>query len=214
MKKILICLLFFPLGFLCGAEKGATMFYLVRHGQTDWNVEKRIQGHADIPLNEVGRVQASQLQEELKPIVFDHCFSSDLQRTMETARILTASRSLVMHIDPRLRERNFGIWEGKLSSELTASVEQERMTVETDAAIEKRFFAFLQDTEKKHPGSSILIVTHGGVMRTVLAKLLDIPLSDIHVENMAFLQLKGADGSIQIGDMQGVEVPRGILSKE
>src|SRR5579862_540273 len=214
MKKILFCLLFFPLGFLWGEEKEATMFYLVRHGQTDWNVENRIQGHTDTPLNAAGRAQAAQLREKLKPVVFDHCFSSDLQRAMETARVLTASCSLVMHIDPRLRERNFGIWEGKLSAELAASLEQEWVTVETDEAIQKRFFAFLQDTEKKHPGSSILIVTHGGVMRTVLAKQLGISSSAIHVENMAFLQLKAADGSIQIGDMQGVEVPRAYTFKE
>ena len=212
MKKILICLFLIPLGFLFGEEKGATMFYLVRHGQTDWNVEKRIQGHSDIPLNDAGRAQAVQLQERLKPIAFDHCFSSDLQRAIETARILTASRSLAIHVDPRLRERNFGIGEGKLFSECDTSLEQNLMTVETDEAVAKRFFAFLHETEKKYPGSSILIVTHGGVMRTFLAKQLGIPLKSIHVENMAFLQLKAVDGVIQIGDMQGVEVPQATLS--
>jgi len=184
------------------------MLYIVRHGQTDWNVEKRVLGHADIPLNAVGRAQAAQLQEKLKSIAFDHCFSSDLQRTIETARILTASLSLSIHVDPRLRERNFGVWEGKLFYEFDTLLEQKLMTVETDEAVAKRFFAFLHETERKHPGSSILIVTHGGVMRNVLAKQLGISASDIHVENMAFFQLKAVDGVIQIGDMQGVEAPR------
>jgi broad specificity phosphatase PhoE len=206
MKKILICLLLIPLGFLLGKEKETTMFYFVRHGQTDWNVERRVQGHADIPLNDNGRAQAAQLQKILQSIELDHCYSSDLQRAMETARILVENRPLPIHVDPRLRERNFGIWEGKLSSELAASLEQERMSVETDEEIIKRVFAFLQDVEKRHPGTSILFVTHGGLMRTILAKQLGISADDIHVENMALLQLEAVNGALYVGNMQGIEV--------
>ncbi len=203
MKKIILCLLFLPLGFLFGEE---TMFYFVRHGQTDWNVEKRVQGHSDIPLNAVGRAQASQLQEKLQTIAFDHCYSSDLQRASETARILLGSHFLPIHVDPRLRERNFGIWEGKLSAEIDPFLEQKLQTIETDEAIIKRVSAFLQDAEKNHPGSSVLLVTHGGLMRTILAKQLGISSNDIHVENMAVLQLKICNGAIRIGNMQGIEV--------
>ena len=81
------------------------------------------------------------------------------------------------------------------------------MTLETDAALNKRVVSFLQETAKKYPDASILLVTHGGVMRNILAMQLGIPLSGIHVENMALLQLKVADDLMQIGEMHGVQVP-------
>ncbi len=116
MIRILFYLLFIPCAFLFSAEnpdEAATVFYIVRHGQTDWNVQKKIQGHADIPLNDTGRAQAAELSETLGPIAFDYCFSSDLQRAAETALILNRNSSI--QVDQRLRERNFGPWEGCLA---------------------------------------------------------------------------------------------------
>jgi len=183
------------------------MLYIVRHGQTDWNVEKRIQGHTDIPLNDAGRAQAVELKEKLKDIDFAFCFSSDLQRAVETARILSELRSIDVQLDQRLRERNFGSWEGCLSSEYNICSNEQREDVESNEMVQNRAFACLEEIAVLHPEANTLIATHGGVMRNVLGKLFSLAASEIHVENMALLKLKISDRGIEIEDMQGIELP-------
>src|SRR5215210_7274423 len=85
-------------------------FYIARHGETAWNKDHKIQGHRDIDLTEKGRQQAEELSKKL-PDYFEACFSSDLSRANETARIV-AKNSFVVQ-DSRLRERDFKQWEGK-----------------------------------------------------------------------------------------------------
>ena len=179
------------------------MLYIVRHGQTDWNVERRIQGWTDIPLNNTGKAQAAELKRKLKDIDFTLCFSSDLQRAVETARILTDSMDV--HMDVRLRERNFGRWEGFLSSAYDHSLHEK--DVESDAMMQHRAFACLQDIAALHPQEHILIATHGGLMRNILSKLCSVATTDIHVENMALLTLQISEQRIIIEDMQGIELP-------
>ena len=97
-----------------------TRLCLIRHGQTDWNIQGRIQGQTDIPLNETGRTQAYVLAKLLKNEEFAAIFSSDLDRAKETAAILAASFCLPVTVEPRLREVNQGEWEGQLVTDIAA----------------------------------------------------------------------------------------------
>jgi broad specificity phosphatase PhoE len=89
-----------------------TTLLLVRHGETDWNAERRWQGHADVPLNERGRDQAERLAEELENARVDAVYSSDLSRARETAEIVGARLGVPVVLDPALREIDVGSREG------------------------------------------------------------------------------------------------------
>src|SRR5258706_14102789 len=92
-----------------------TTFYIVRHGETDWNAERRLQGHSDIPLNENGELQAKNLADELQDITFDLAFSSDLLRAKRTAEIIALEHKLEVQTTKLIREKNYGSLEGKPS---------------------------------------------------------------------------------------------------
>src|SRR6266545_5850147 len=95
-----------------------TTILLVRHGETDWNAERRVQGHSDTPLNETGRAQAVALADALEGKEIDAVYSSDLLRAHETARIVAKRRGLEVTAIRDLRERNFGTWEGLTDEEI------------------------------------------------------------------------------------------------
>ena len=89
-----------------------TRILLVRHGETDWNRDRRVQGHTDIPLNDEGRRQARALAAELDGEIVDTTYSSDLLRARETAEILCLERGTQLVVLAALREKHFGTWEG------------------------------------------------------------------------------------------------------
>jgi broad specificity phosphatase PhoE len=183
----------------------ATQFYMIRHGQTDWNLEKKIQGCADIPLNETGKAQAAELGEKLKNLTFAFCFSSDLQRAAETARIVLSKHCLIdVQFDKRLRQRHFGDWEGGSFAEYVAALGEPGL--EPDEAIRERALDCLEELAALHPNSNILIVTHGVVIRTVIAKLCSLQPSDVHVENTAFLKLIVSERGLSVEDMEGIDL--------
>jgi uncharacterized phosphatase len=97
-----------------------TTFYLVRHGETSWNAEGKIQGRSDIPLGDIGREQAKKLGEKLTSVHFDAIYTSPLQRAVETAEIIGNILSLPVQIQKELRERNSGNLEGKTKEEMRA----------------------------------------------------------------------------------------------
>jgi probable phosphoglycerate mutase len=97
-----------------------TRFCLIRHGQTDWNLEGRYQGQSDVALNSVGKAQAHTLAGQLSGQSFSAIFSSDLIRAKETADILASALKAPVKVDPRLREINQGEWEGQLVEVLKA----------------------------------------------------------------------------------------------
>ena len=94
-----------------------TTLLLVRHGETDWNAEGKLQGHTDRPLNDYGRRQAQALADRLAGEAIDAVYASDLSRARETAEILGARLGLPVVVDPDLREKNWGSWEGLTSDE-------------------------------------------------------------------------------------------------
>ena len=86
--------------------------YLIRHGETDWNKLRRLQGQADIPLNEFGRQLARETEPALRDVPFDRIYTSPLKRARETAELVTAGRNLPIIEEPRLKEMGFGEFEG------------------------------------------------------------------------------------------------------
>lgn len=141
------------------------MIYIVRHGQTDWNLEKRYQGRIDIELNETGMQQAEKIKEKLKNIKFDKVFSSPLKRTYKTAQIICNNP---IFKDERLIERYNGELQGKLKSETIDAVDftdnnETRYGIETLPVFRKRIVDFFEDIVKDYKDKNILVVTHAGV---------------------------------------------------
>jgi probable phosphoglycerate mutase len=149
-----------------------TTLLLVRHGETDWNAEGRLQGHTDRPLNDFGRRQAAQLAEELAGDGIAAVYASDLARARETAEIVAARLGLPVRLDPDLREKNWGTWEGLTPAE-RARIE---FVGETTEAHRKRVLAALRRICARHPGERVLVVTHGGSLRRVQAAVLGMAL--------------------------------------
>jgi 2,3-bisphosphoglycerate-dependent phosphoglycerate mutase len=144
-----------------------TTFLLVRHGETDWNAEGRLQGHTDRPLNEYGRRQARELAEQLADEQVDAIYASDLARARETAEIVGARLGLPVRLDPDLREKNWGTWEG-LTGDERVHVE---LVGESTEEHRDRMMRALERIASAHPAGRVVVVSHGGSLRRVQAAL-------------------------------------------
>ena len=149
-----------------------TTILLARHGETDWNLARRVQGHSDTPLNETGRAQARALGEELAGERIDAVYSSDLVRAHETARAVAEPRGLGVTAIRDLRERHFGTWEGLTDEEIFARFNPTPETSwgdgETREEMADRVLGALRRIAATHPDSRVLVVSHGGPLRAVL----------------------------------------------
>lgn len=162
--------------------------YLVRHGETEWNVKNIIQGQSNSILTEKGIEQAKKTGDELKDINFDAIFSSDSTRAHNTAEIIKLDRELIIETSHLLRERNFGKFEGKHGSEFMEVFkeklkEKETLSgeegwnftvsaeIETDEMIVSRFITKLREISIAYPNKTVLVVSHGGPIRMFLAKI-------------------------------------------
>lgn len=175
--------------------------YLTRHGETDWNEKKIIQGHSDIPLNAKGEMQAQKLGKQFKNIHFEAVFSSDLVRAKRTAEIITLEKKLAVITTKALRERMFGRFEGKHIDELRKTfgelllVEKHDSEVESDDQILLRLNPFLREVAIAYPEKNVLMISHGGVMRALLEHIgYEIPdYSDRPMKNTGYLIIE-SDG--------------------
>mgnify|MGYP000064714234 CR=1 FL=1 len=149
-----------------------TTIILARHGETDWNRERRIQGHADQPLNETGRSQAVALARLLEGERLDAVYASDLSRAGETARLATEGRGLPVIPLAGLRERHFGSWEGLTDDEARRRFPAQRLGERGDGealdAMSSRVISCLLSIAAGHPGGTVLVVAHGGPLHAVL----------------------------------------------
>ncbi|CAM3518161.1 histidine phosphatase family protein [Polaromonas hydrogenivorans] len=153
-----------------------TRIIAIRHGETTWNVDTRIQGHLDIPLNNTGRLQATRLALALKEEPITAVYASDLARAWETAEYLGRARGLPVTPETGLRERCFGDFEGKTFTEIEALLpEQSRRWRKRDPefaptggesllALSQRVVEAAERIAARHPGELIALVGHGGVM--------------------------------------------------
>ena len=156
-----------------------TELLLVRHGETDWNRDRRFQGHADPPLNETGREQARTLASELAGESLDAVYTSDLARANETAEIIAGRLGVPVVVDAELREIDVGEWQGLTWPEIEERFPdgvrnwQERghgwERGETYDALGERVVRALGRIGAEHPAGRILIVGHGGTVRSVRA---------------------------------------------
>ncbi len=158
--------------------------WLVRHGETTWNAEGRHQGQLNVPLSPRGVGQTFRLAERLRAsgVTFDKLYSSDLERSQETARPIAQALDIPIYLDPRLREINSGALQGLLQSEIEERFPDYVRAVRADpwntprpqgesmADVSRRVEAFLNEL----PSGRFLIVTHGGVIRAALQLTLDL----------------------------------------
>jgi len=148
-----------------------TRILLARHGETDWNRERRWQGQSDTPLNDTGREQARALAEELAGEPLDAVYSSDLIRAHETARVVAEQRGLDVVAIRDLRERSFGSLEGLTTDEIQArypGLELPWSDGEPREAMAERVLGALKRIAETHPDAHVLVVSHGGPLRAVL----------------------------------------------
>lgn len=161
--------------------------YLVRHGETEWNVARRIQGQSDSPLTATGRLQARQVAERIKSEGITHIITSDMGRTRETAQIIAEVCGCEIITEPRLRELNMGVLEQREIERLTEQEEQWRKSLidgteggripegESMEELYERMFAALNSCLDLPEGSRPLLVSHGIALSTLLSRILGVP---------------------------------------
>jgi broad specificity phosphatase PhoE len=176
-----------------------TTILLARHGETDWNVEGRLQGWDDRPLNETGRAQARELARRLAETPFDAVYASDLSRARETAEIVAEPHGVPVVIDSDLREMHYGSWSGLTRSEIEERFPgAERHDGETREQHLERVLASADRIARRHPGGRILVVSHGGSMRALRRHCAGNPVHPI--ENCAVFELRYRDGTFAAVD--------------
>ncbi len=168
------------------------MLYIMRHGKTEWNELRKLQGRTDITLNEEGRRMAEAAREEYMNVHFDLCFTSPLRRAAETAQILLRGRDIPIEIDDRLKEMSFGEFEGMTNyfqvSELPinalftdpASYTESVGGAETFEELFARADSFLSERvlPEVNNGKDILIVGHGALNSAIICLIRQLPISD------------------------------------
>ncbi len=174
------------------------MLYIMRHGQTDWNVRHKLQGSTDIPLNDEGRRMAEESAVKYRDLPLDECWCSPLVRARETAEILLRGRNIPIRTDDRLREMSFGQYEG------TENVfhkpecpiwllfkDPEKYTAPAGGAesfeeLFDRTGAFLQEVidPLMAQGKNVLIVGHGAMNLSIVNRIRGVPLQDFWKEPM------------------------------
>jgi len=170
----------------------ATRFIVVRHGETEWNVAGRVQGHEDSPLTARGLAQAEAIAERLARERFDALVASDLGRARRTAQAIGARCGLEVQPDPRVRERSFGEGEGLDYDEIdrrwpdvfirTGATDPDRAIPggETRRQFQERVRAAFVALAREHAGRRVAVVSHGGVVAALYRIVHDIPLAHAH----------------------------------
>lgn len=163
-----------------------TQVFLVRHGETAWNVAGKIQGHQDSSLTTTGIAQAKALAKHLQHQLFSACYSSDLKRAYQTAHYITQQQPIILH--ECLRERNLGIFQGLTRQALRERFPQAAQAYQTQPeftipqgeslhSFHQRCITCLEGIAAHHPHQSILIVSHGGVLTALFKHTLGLALT-------------------------------------
>lgn len=182
--------------------------YLIRHGETDWNREKRVQGSIDIPLNQRGQDQASKLFRWFQNRHIDAIYSSDLARAYDTARSLATHYNLAVRTFSELRERSYGLIEGKEiqqfqlthSDEFGDWKELEQYQIEPLVAVKNRAFQKIEELVRLHHRESIAIVSHGGTINAFLSLITEGESGSgkIKIDNTAVTEIEYNNGTYRI----------------
>lgn len=185
-------------------------FYIVRHGETDWNLKGFYQGQKDSLLTRKGIQQAKKVAQGLKYIKFDAAFSSDLLRAKQTAEIIALEHEMIVETKKILRERNYGRLEGtsiakaqqelkdtfRKFAELSADVRFKTPLIdgsESDEKIATRLATFIRETSVAYPEKNVLVVCHGGIMRAFLIHMGFAPKEEMRalaIDNAGYFVLE------------------------
>ncbi|PIQ72269.1 hypothetical protein COV86_03935 [Candidatus Roizmanbacteria bacterium CG11_big_fil_rev_8_21_14_0_20_35_14] len=198
--------------------------YIVRHGETVGNVERRMFGHTDSPLTSKGVKQAQLLGEKLKNVDFSAIYSADLLRTRRTAEIITAERKLAVQTTKALRERCYGPFEGKLADEAydkamalinnyeqllkKAKHDSRYLQLENEEQTMGRYITFLREISIAYANKKILVVSSGGIMRVFLTHIgwgTAEELPSRCVQNMAVAQVDCDGVDFFVRNVEGVK---------
>ena len=164
-------------------QYNTTHFGLIRHAQTVWNREKKIQGHSDSPLTADGEKQASSWGQILSPFSWDRILASDAGRARATAEIINAFLNLPLTLDSRLKEQDWGQWVGKTVRQIEAEAQQvldEQVNAgwdfcppggESRRSVLKRSQLALQAAAQRYSGENLLVVTHEGIVKSLIYHL-------------------------------------------
>ena len=155
---------------------------LIRHGETHWTSQKRYQGHSDTRLTARGRSQARVLAKSLAAQKIDVLYTSSLGRAKETGSAISRKIGKRPRMDSRLNELSFGRWEGKTAKELARAKDRifrrwcqgkliKPPAGESLSSLRKRVSAFLKQIEKRHPGKTVALVSHGGTTLCAIASI-------------------------------------------
>ncbi len=164
-----------------------TRLLLIRHGETDWNREGRIQGHTDLPLNETGRRQAERLAGRLAGWPIAALYSSDLARAAESARILGRAIARDPVLDAAWRERSGGAVEGLVDPEIRerfpevwTEMRSRRFwtapRAEPVESVRDRLLGAYHAVLERHPDQTVAVVSHGFALRLLVAQVLGLPI--------------------------------------
>jgi 2,3-bisphosphoglycerate-dependent phosphoglycerate mutase len=194
-----------------------TTILLIRHGETAWNAERRLQGHLDIALNPEGARQAALMASALAGERIDAIVSSDLLRARQTAEALARTHGLPVQIDRQLRERCYGGFEGLLYAEIADRFPHEFAAWqardvdavlplganrgETFRQFHNRVTSAMLRWAKAHPGKTLALVAHGGVLECAYRMALDMPLEtprDFKVHNASVNRFVVNGGSLRL----------------
>lgn len=205
-----------------------TVFYILRHGQTQWNAEKRIQGQKNPPLNARGHQEAETISQALRDVEFNLIFSSDLLRAKQTADTIASKRSLTVQTSSSLRERYYGQLEGKKDEEVhkdpilkelirtfeNQSVEKSWSSaivpdMESDEKLADRLIKFLRELTALYPGKKILVISHGGPIRVLLMQLGFVPKGSLRsraTKNGGYIVLTSDGTDFFVKETKGISI--------
>ena len=166
----------------------STEFLVIRHGETAWNAESRIQGHLDSPLNEEGLAQALLLGDRLAREAFSHLYCSDLGRALQTAQPVADHSRRRIIADARLRERHLGVFQGLTGAECERAYAQDYARFksrdpehvvpggESIHMLHERVRTVFTDLAGRHAGERLVVITHGGVLDALYRHVTGTPL--------------------------------------
>ena len=190
--------------------------YLVRHGETEWNATRRLQGNSDVQLSAKGREQAAQLAKRLAREKIDGFYSSDMKRAVETAQILAAPHGLAVNQIAGLREMNFGPWEGMTIGELEADgswsllewfknpLDVQVPGGEKLTEVIERCNLAMQQLIAAHEKETIAVVAHGGSIRAIICSVLGLRHSEMWrlvLENTGLSRIDFQESGIRLVKM-------------
>jgi len=198
--------------------------YLARHGETEWNLKRLLQGHTDSPLTRQGVRQAKSLAKSLRRVNFSAIYSSDSGRAYRTASFVALNQQLTVVATKLLRERYFGRYEGKpwryFQTQLDRLLQRRQElvnhpdlyplvdpTIESEDALTSRLILFLRQTSLNHLNQNILIVSHGGSIRTILLHLGYITtdqLSSLLIDNTAYVVIRSDGTEFEVTHTHGL----------